>query len=389
MKLLKSRLLTRLVIVLAVIWFSVLATCLGSGWNAFFKQLGKDPIGYDALQLTDVEKGIAVQGECAIVYDLIGYGYTETTSRYTGRKSTTTDNYYWLVNCDDDDGLMLVKTRANDSISDSMSDMVEALWSAESLEEYADMIGIPVELDGVFIKNDPEIVQFYNEWIQEMSADDPEWADCTLAPYTLDCTMPFAGRMRGFRIGVIMIVITIGAAAAGIVLFVKKSRGGAASPQPAYAGVPSGGPLVGDTGSVTAYGTTGGAYETFNSSMTAGKSESFQSQGRTSQTSGSTGGTPVNSYGTYASQNNSGTNYGSTQSTSSGSTGGYGTSSYGIYASQNNSGMNYGSTQSDPGLNYGSMQSTSSYGYDSYSQQNKSGAVYDPSGNSNYGGFSQ
>ena len=51
--------------------------------------------------------------------------------------------------------------------------------------------------------------------------------------------------------------------------------------------------------------------------------------------------------------------------------------------------MNYGSTQSDPGLNYGSMQSTSSYGYDSYSQQNKSGAVYDPSGNSNYGGFSQ
>ena len=336
-------------------WVVVMVMLLAGSSGVFFAQLGKTPLNFDTLTYDDVSKGRAVQGECYIVYDIISYGYTEETNKYTGKTTTTTNDYFWVVDCGEED-LLLVRTSANDVLSDNMQSLVDVYWDSETLEDFKANYPGPVRLDGFFVNNDHEVVDFYSEWATQIKAADSSFQGARLAPYTLDCVRSYEDELKFFYAGSAMLVVTIVVGAAFLVYYRKKSRESSAAQ---FAGTPavSYGSMNGGSYGDPKYGSTDGTYHSQNSSAYG----TFQSQSGTSYgTSGGTyqsqGGT---GYGTSGStfQSQSGTSYGTsggTYQSQSGST--YGTSG-GAYQPQSGStygtsGSTYQSSQS--GINYGS-----------------------------------
>ena len=237
----------RLIISLVAIYLAFTYILFSAGVGAYTVNKGKQPLDFEELTISDVKEWRAVKGDCYVAYDLIGY--TEKSDDDT----TTTTDYYWLVDCGDND-LMLLKTSASDDLSDCFDDMVDLYWDSSTWEDYAQGLEYYAEVDGVFIKNDSEIVDFYNEWIAEMSENDA-WKDAKLAPCTLDCTRTYSSRITSFRIGTGMIVL--GVLIIGIIIFVLVKATKSKSSTPAYA-------PAGNYGNMQ-----GGSYDPFTSNPTA------------------------------------------------------------------------------------------------------------------------
>ena len=346
----------RLIVALLAIWLMVTGFLITDGWDAFFTQRGKEPLSLDTMTYSDVIKGRAVKGECYVTYGLIGEGYTEETNKYTGKTTTTTNYYYWIIDCGDND-TMILKTRANSSESSMLEKMEDAFYDSADWEEYAGMLPGSVDLNGVFITNDSEVVGFYEEWYDYVS-ESPQWKDVKLAPYTLDCTQTYETRVMKFyggaATGIVGLVVIILIAAA----YFKKSRTPAvpltASQAAGYGNM--------NGGSLDAYGQQTGSPETFNSAYgSRGAASNFQTQGGSYGTTGyqSQGGSTG-----YQSQNGS---YGTTGYQSQGSS--YGTTGY---QSQNGS---YGTT--------GYQSQGGSYGTTGYQSQ---GGSYGTTGYQSQGG---
>ena len=359
---------TRIIASVIIAWLLFGGMFLTNGWNAFFAQIGADPIELENLTVDKVQKGRAVRGTCYIVYDLIGYEYTEETDKITQKKETTTNTYYWLVDCGDD--LMLLKTRARDSISDTLTTMVDAYWESESWEDYAQSEWSAAEIDGVFIKNDDDMVSYARAWLSDMEVSDSSWKNLTLAPYTLDCTETYAARVREFFIGSAMLLIALIGGIIAAVIFFKSVKGGSSfRPAQEGASIPAGGSYGAQYGtqSSDAYG---GTYSSANNAAAPG----FRAQGGVqAQNNYSTPNASVQStYGT------TGTSYGTTGSTSQSGYGATGTS-YGTTgsASQSSYGTSYGTTGSTSQSGYGTpstgYQSQSGYGTPGTGYQSQSG----------------
>ena len=327
---------TRIIISVIAVWLALVVVFISSGWDAFFCQLGVEPILLEDITTEQVRKGRAVQGDCYLVYDLIGYGYTEETNKYTGNTTTTTDNYYWLVDCGND--VMLVKTRANDDLSDRMQMLVDSYWDSETWEDYAASFSGAASLDGVFIGNDREIVGFYNEWMSYMEEED-SWKKVNLAPCTLDCTKTYARRLGEFWLGTIMLIVGIIGGIAAAVIFAKTSKKSTA---------------LQDSVGMNYGNISGGSYDTYNSTANAG----------TFHTAYGTGGSTFQPQSGSASY---GTN-GSTFQSQSGSAG-YGTSSS-TFQSQSGS-AGYGTN----GSTFQSQSGSAGYGTSGSTFQSQSGSA--------------
>ena len=320
---------------------------------AFFANRGKEPLDFDTITISDVSKGRAVSGECIIVYDLIGYGYTEETNKYTNSTNTTTDTYYWLVDCGEQD-VMLVKTKASDSISDTMDDIVELYWESGTWEDFAANHTGAAVIDGVFINNDSQIVSFYNDWIDEMQATSDDWKNVKLAPFTLDCTNSLSTRIMLFYLGIGLLALLLIISAAAIAFIVKGVKGGPVQQSAGYSGANYG---AMNGGSPDIYGAQG--------STSYGPQSGFQAQSNTAY--GSQGGFQAQSNTAYGSQGSvqaqSNTAYGSQggfqaqSNTAYGSQGGFQEQNNTAYGSQG--GINYGSSVQS-GINYGSTMGGSS-----------------------------
>lgn len=246
----------RIVISIVALYIMFTYIFFSAGVGAYTENKGKQPLNFTELTISDVKEWRAVKGDCYVAYDLIGY-----TEKTDDNKTTTTD-YYWLVDCGDSD-LMLLKTKANDDLSECFDDMVDTYWNSSTWDEYAELLTYYAEVDGVFIENDSEIVEFYNEWIEEMSVSD-EWKNAKLAPCTLDCTRTYSSRITSYHIGCGLIVG--GVVIIGIIIFIfakamKPNRG-----TPAYA--PAGG-----------YGNIqGGSYDVYNTNPAAPAAAPYGSQ---------------------------------------------------------------------------------------------------------------
>ena len=342
---------TRIIISVIAVWLALVVVFISSGWDAFFCQLGVEPILLEDITTEQVRKGRAVQGDCYLVYDLIGYGYTEETNKYTGNTTTTTDNYYWLVDCGND--VMLVKTRANDDLSDRMQMLVDSYWDSETWEDYAASFSGAASLDGVFIGNDREIVGFYNEWMSYMEEED-SWKKVNLAPCTLDCTKTYARRLGEFWLGTIMLIVGIIGGIAAAVIFAKTSKKSTA---------------LQDSVGMNYGNISGGSYDTYNSTANAGTFHTaYGTQGAAQQPYG-TQGASQQTYGTQAAaqQPTYGTN-GSTFQSQSGSAG-YGTSSS-TFRSQSGS-AGYGTS----GSTFQSQSGSAGYGTNGSTFQSQSGSA--------------
>ena len=383
---------TRLIIGVVVAWLLFGVMFFNDGYSAFFTQLGVSPLTLEEVTYEQVQKGRAVQGECYVVYDMIGYEYTEETDKYTKNTSTTTNFYYWLVDCGDD--LMLVKTRARDAVSDTMQDMVDTYWDSETWDDYIKNFTGAAELDGVFIKNDDDMVSYAQSWLLDMEEADSSWKELRLTPYTLDCTESYANRIRDFYIGSAMLVVAVIAAIIAAVLFFKSLKGGSnVRPAPAGGfGIPAGGSYdTYSSGTQPTYGTQS-SYGTQPSYGTQASSDAQPSYGTTP--SAATYGTQqgANAYGdTFSSQNSYGTS-GSTFRTQSGSS--YGTSGSSF---QTQGGSSYGTSGStfrtQGGSSYGTSgssfrtQNDSSYGTSGSTFWTQNGSSYGTSGSTTAGDY--
>ena len=212
-------------------WFLPMMIFLTATGGVFFKNLKNGPIDLNELTFTDVKPDIAVQGDCYYVYDLVGVNYTEGAENYANIDTSTDNYYYWFVDCGDN-ALMLVRTDASGALPAYMEDIVNAYWDAETPEDFEANYPGTAYLDGVFIRNEPEIVGFYNEWIGEMSESDDSWKDLMLAPFTLDCSWTYQEHLRQFYWGVAMLAVTVVVIPLLIVFIIKRDKKKAAASVP-------------------------------------------------------------------------------------------------------------------------------------------------------------
>lgn len=378
------KLKTRLIITALTIWITVMALCLSSGAGVFFSQMANGTCDYYTMTNKDLKKNLPVNGTCYVVIDCIATYVTEETNKTTGKTTEKDSAYYYIVPLDEE-YLMLVKTSANSQLTYDFDCLVDAFWDEEDSPYYY-MMDTGTKLDGILVKNDSDVVSYYNEWCDEMEVSDQD--GYALAAYTLDCTQSVSGRIKQFWIGSIMLLFLLGIVTILVVSYFKKKKTVSYSTS-SYGSVSYGNNYSGINSSQSS-----GAYDptsTYSSSNSAIPHSNFQSQGVQNTNSygisnyGSTG----SSYGQFQSQggqnsNNYGTsNYGSTGS------------SYGQFQSQGGqSSNNYGtSNYSSTGSSYGQFQSqgiqnSNSYGTSNYGSTGSSYGQFQSQGgqsSNNYG----
>ncbi len=189
-------------------WILIAGFMIYDGAGPFFAEKKTPPVEYVDLTYDDVSVNRNVYGQCYIVYDLIATGVTEDDS---GNEKT--DDYYWAVACDES-SMMLVRTSAKDAISSDIEKMVDAWWDAETTDEYLKENPDGIYLDGVFKKNDSEIVGFYEDWCESLEFTETD--GMKLAPCTLDCRDSLDDLKKEFVIGLGMLGVVL----VGVVIFI-------------------------------------------------------------------------------------------------------------------------------------------------------------------------
>ena len=245
---------------------------VSNGWDAFVAQLNREPLDINELELSDVEIGRAVTGECYFTYGAIGYIYNESTNTYTGKKTQSNYNYVFLVDCGAND-VMLLQTNNKDGLTDRFFDMSETYLNSETIDDYYMKYPFGTKIDGVFIKNDPEFVSYYNEFYETVK-DGEGWENVQLAPYTLDCTETYDSRVKDFYIGCGLIAVLTVLLIVILVSPAVRSRSRAAA---SYGGAPA-----------MNYGNTSGGYDDVYSS---GNRNSFDQTYGTNYSADQTAGT--------------------------------------------------------------------------------------------------
>ena len=380
------KLKTRLIVTGLTMWIVIMALCLSSGSGAFFSQMANGTCDYYTMTHSDLQKNLPVNGTCYVVYDCIATYVTSETNKTTGKTTETDSAYYYVVPLDEE-YFMLVKTRANSQLTEDFDRLVDAFWY-EDESPYYDMLDTGAKLDGILVKNDSKVVNYYNEWIEEMELKDESYL---LSDYTLDCTKTVAARIKEFWVGMVLLLAFLGTVTAFVVSYFKKKRVSNYSPSAASYSSPT-------------YGSQPfGMYDptaTFGSTHSTAPQSNFQSHGVQSSTDYGTsnyGSTTDSTYGqgtagySTSSSTPSGSSYGQFQSQGGQGTTGYGTSSYSTPSSSS-----YGQFPSQGGqgtAGYGtssySTPSSSSYGqFQSQSGQGTTGYVtssYGTPNNSTYG----
>lgn len=308
---------------------------------------------YD-LEASKMQKSMPVNGECSVVYELIGSYVTEETSKYTGKTTETTNAYYYAIPMlGDEDYCMLLKTSANSAMTAYADKAVEVYWDDDAT--WDDVFAHSFKVDGILTTNDPEIAGFYNEWVDSWAESEEDREGFTLAPYTLDCTRTVSARLKAFWAGIVLLVAFIGAAVFAIFTYVSKRRQRLS--MPAYDSVPTTTTYGNNYSNLS--GQSSNMYDpttTFSSGSSERTSNNFQTQGSTVTTNSAQGagsdfygqqngfipqsGQSSNGYNSYTPYQQGGYNNQNGFQTQ----GGQSSNSYDSYPSQNNS--DYGNDNS-------------------------------------------
>lgn len=329
------------------------------GGGAFFGKLSYGIANYNTVKESSLQKNLPMQGTVYYIYDCIVTEYTTSDSG-----SETVDAYYYAVPFEGDT-VLIVKVDA-DSYTETQMDK---LYYAPDDKDYEYMFTTGVDIDGVLIANDGEVLDFFEEWKDTYASDFKTYynidiSNFTPAAYTLDCTKSIQTLCNMFLFGAGMVVVIV---LIWIIVLVKISKGGRNNAAMAGAynnqgyGVPN-------------YGT-----QNYGTQNYGGTNNSFvpQQTGSTPQQGMSNGGfIPQSSTNGFQQQGSSnGYDYNAQQTDANNF--GYGTqqqnaNGYGYGTQQTDaSSFGYGTQQTDVnGFGYGTQQTdSSSYGFGAAPQQ--------------------
>jgi len=187
------------------ITFAVLFTAMGSG--VFFSKLSNGIAIYNTISEKELKKDLPMAGTLYGVYDMVASYETETTNKF-GRKSTTTDFYYYAIPFEDN-VVMILKTKADSSLDKQVYALLEACYE----EGDTSILESGVNIEGVLKPTDSEVVSFTKSTFAES-----EIHDIKVLPYTFDCSFPINHYITYFRIGIACSV----SFAAALIIFIYK-----------------------------------------------------------------------------------------------------------------------------------------------------------------------
>lgn len=217
---------TSLSSVLVAITIALLAggiALIGSGGGAFFGKLAYGISDYNSIQENELKKDLPMQGTIYYIYDCIVTEYTKNSD--TGVE--TVDAYYYAVPFEGN-SVLLVKVDADSYIETQM----DKLYYAPDNETYEYMFETGVNVEGVLVKNDSEVLDFFDEWKDEYESDFKYYysidiSDFEPVAYTLDCTNSIQTLCTRFIIGAVMVIATILLWVIFIVVISKKGKNNA------------------------------------------------------------------------------------------------------------------------------------------------------------------
>lgn len=193
----------------SIVTMAVIAIfCLVVGFTSLIDGIAAtnaDDLNFNTMAQSDMEEYSYVVGKIEFVYGCFAEGYTER-STYGITTSTTTDSYYYLVECpySPEDTMMILEIPVNTTLETSIDELWEQGYYATSeyqLAEYA------VTFSAYLERNDDEIVKYAKEALEE--SGDLELKSMTIAPYTLNCTIKSGFETRSLGIGIVCLVIAL------------------------------------------------------------------------------------------------------------------------------------------------------------------------------------
>ncbi|MBQ2604411.1 MAG: hypothetical protein II589_05195 [Clostridia bacterium] len=190
-----------------------------NGSKGFFGKISNGMKSYNTISESELKKNQPINGTIYYIYDCIGYEYTEDDNGVKTAKS-----YFYTVPFEDDK-VLIVKTNANSYTETQM----DQLLFAPDQEEYKYLLERGVDIEGLLVKNDSDVVGFFNNWKENQDNVDLFRNDYNIditnfepVPYTLDLSMSMSKYTSFFFIGTGILIITIGAWVA-FFIFIKGS----------------------------------------------------------------------------------------------------------------------------------------------------------------------
>lgn len=150
---------------------------------------------YNTVEKEELNSRLLMDGYVYGVVDCIAEGYTETTTGGTVT-DTTTDSFYYLIPFEDNE-FMVIEIPSDTELETQIDDLWEAFYDEDETNELLDT---GVYVSGVLTKNEPDLVELFDEWKVEY-----DFEDCTIVDYTLDCTIPIERINMFFGIGLCMV----------------------------------------------------------------------------------------------------------------------------------------------------------------------------------------
>jgi len=192
-----------------------------TGGKGFFGKISNGMKSYNTITESELKKNQPLNGTIYYIYDCIGYEYTEDDD---GNK--TPQSYYYTVPFQDNK-VLIVKTDASSSIETEM----DQLLFAPDYEEYSYLLETGVDIEGLLVKNDPDVVEFFNKWRDDQDNVDIFKSDYNIdisnfepVDYTFDLSIGMSGYTTRFFAGAVILAVTIGGWVAFFVIFFKGGR---------------------------------------------------------------------------------------------------------------------------------------------------------------------
>lgn len=211
---LKTRILWFIGFLLIAVAVAFSISSAGVFFNRYFAGGVAD---YNEVAEDELKNNQPMDGTVYFVYDCIAEGYTETRSDGGTLLSTTTDSYYYLIPFEEYE-FMIIEIPAKTELDEQMEELMNAGFLNDDEDALLDKA---VEISGIVKENEPEIVEFFNEW-----CDDYEIEGVTLIPYTIDCTSSYDVECQMFLIALAFYAAFIIYIVILILVFVKSRRVG-------------------------------------------------------------------------------------------------------------------------------------------------------------------
>ena len=182
-----------------------------NGSKGFFGKITNGMKSYNTIAESELKNNQPLNGKIMYIYDCIRYEYTEDDD---GNQTVT--SYFYTVPFEENK-VMIVETKASSSAEKEM----DKLYNAPDYDEYAYMLDKGVEVEGLLVKNDPDVVSSFNKWKSDeenieffINNYNIDISNFEPVGYTFDLTSNIKGYTVKFFGGVALLVITIGAWAA-------------------------------------------------------------------------------------------------------------------------------------------------------------------------------